>query len=121
MRACWLWRHAGYRGMFLLLLAAFDVFYGLYLVLGAPLQFAPLIPERAWGIIWLAVAAALAEGALLGERRWHFALAVALKTAWAMEFFRLQHLHGSLEWTRGGYFLALAGLVLLASAWPEPR
>ena len=115
-------RALGYRGGFLWLLAAFDVFYGWYLLAGGQLQYALFVPERTWGGIWLAVAAVLVFG---GVRSWdgpYFSAAAFLKCAWAMEFVRFQLEHpGSLQWTRGAYFLALALIVLLASAWPEPR
>ena len=114
-------RALGYRGGFLWLLAAFDVFYGWYLASGGALEYGLFVPERAWGTIWLAVAALLAFGGTRSWDGWYFAAAVALKTAWAMEFFRFQlEYPGSLQWTRGAYFLALALIVLLASAWPEP-
>ena len=95
---------------------------GYYLARGgatvSPLFF---IHERAWGIIWLAVAAILLTGVLAREDRWQFTVAVLLKTAWAMEWFRLSWLGIPYQWTRGCYFLAMALIVLLIASWPEYR
>lgn len=118
--ATWFRRRAGFRGMFLLLVALFDAFYGWGLTAGIPLAYHLVVPERAWGIIWLSVAAILVQGAFVISDRWHYALASLLGCAWALELFRITAGHGSLEWTRGAYFLVLALIVTLVSAWPEP-
>ena len=113
------WARAGHRGVFLALLGCYDIFFGWYLAAGGALQFPTVIPVMAWGIIWLTAGALLACGAAVKRDAPFFALAACLKTAWALEFFRLQAEHGGLEWIRGAYWLALALIVLAVSAWPE--
>ena len=47
------WERLGHRGLFLILLGVYDLFYGLYLVRGGPVLAATLLPERAWGWVWI--------------------------------------------------------------------
>jgi hypothetical protein len=114
-------KRLGFRGTFLFLLGLFDVFYGWYLLAGGRLQFPPFIPERAWGLVWLAVAAVLVAGAFAERDWWAYGLGTTLKVAWAMEFFRIEYVHGGMQWTRAAYFLALGLIVVLVSRWPEPK
>ena len=115
-------RRVGYRGTFLILLGFFDVFYGWYLAAGAAIQHPFLIGEQAWGWIWIGVGVVLFCGAPLppDRDRWCYTVAACLKIFWALEFFRLQLIGVPYDWTRGSYFLALTGIVMLAAAWPEP-
>lgn len=114
-------RMLGFRGGFLALLAAYDAFYGWYLLKSGAFLGALLIPEHTWGWIWLGVAVLLLYGATRSADRWFYALATGLKVAWALEFFRLQvSEHIPLQWLRGSYYLALAAIVMLVAAWPEP-
>jgi len=113
-------RRTGFRGAFLILLGTFDAFYGWYLVTMGSLEYPLLIPERTWGIIWLAIGVILAAGSQTIADRWFYTLATALKIAWAAEFFRIQYVHDGGQWTRGAYFLALGLIVVLVSSWPEP-
>ncbi len=115
------WERAGHRGLFLFLLGCFDIFYGWYLAAGGALQFPTLIPEMAWGIIWLSAGALLiCCGTWVKRDAPFYAVAAGLKCAWALEFLRLQEQHSSLQWTRGAYWLMFALIVVAASAWPEP-
>ena len=114
-----LWTRIGHRGLFLALLGTYDVFYGTYLAANGALQFTTLIPETAWGVIWLATGGLLMCGAWVKRDAAFFALAAGLKMAWACEFLRLAERHSSLQWTRAAYWLAFALIVLAVSAWPE--
>lgn len=114
------WERAGHRGLFLFLLGFFDIFYGWYLAAGGALEFPLLIPETAWGIIWLTAGALMIFGAWVKRDAVFFALAAGLKCAWALEFARQQFQHNNLLWTRAAYWLALALIVVAVSAWPEP-
>lgn len=113
------WERLGHRGLFLILLGAYDLFYGLYLVQGGPLGHALLLPERDWGWAWIGCGAAVAAGGLRKRDGWAFALAALLKCVWAGEFFRLQYLGVPEQWIRGAYWLALALIVTAVSSWPE--
>ena len=112
-------RLGGHRGAFLAALGVYDLFFGLYLVRGGPLLAPLLLPEDAWGWCWIGTGILLACGAALRRDGLLFALAVFVKTAWALEYFRLQFQHHPDQWIRGCYFLALAAVVVAVAAWPE--
>jgi hypothetical protein len=109
----------GHRGAFLAALGVSDMFFGWYLLRGAPLEHALFLPERWWGAAWVACGAALAVAAVMDRDSWAFAVAVFVKCAWAMELFRQAWLGVPYDWTRGGYYLGLAVLVVAVSGWPE--
>lgn len=113
----------GYRGGFLSLLGLYDLFFGAYL-LGGRLEHSLVLPQTAWGIVWLVTGAVLIVGGLL-PFRWDvpfFVLAVLVKSAWAFEYFWLSvHSGVAYDWARGCYFLCLAVIVMMVSSWPEPR
>jgi hypothetical protein len=111
----------GHRGLFLIALGLFDIFYGLYLVLGGQLQFPLQLSNQFWGWAWTGVGAALVIGAFMRRDAPFFALAVFIKTAWALEFVRLTFISDKLQWPRAASWGCFAILVLIASAWPEPR
>lgn len=112
----------GYRGTFLALLGAYDLFFGAYL-LGGRLEHSLVLPQTAWGIVWLVTGLALIAGGFL-PGRWDtpfFALGVLVKAAWAFEYFWLSvHSEVAFDWARGCYFLCLAVIVMMVSSWPEP-
>ena len=112
----------GYRGTFLALLGAYDLFFGTYL-LGGRLQHSLVLPQTAWGIVWLVTGSVLIVGGFL-PGRWDtpfFALGVLVKAAWAFEYFWLSvHSGIAFDWARGCYFLCLAVIVMMVSSWPEP-
>ena len=114
------WERLGHRGLFLILLGAYDLFYGLYLVQGGPLAARTLLPEDAWGWAWTGCGAALCAASLMRRDGWAFALAALLVTAWAGEFYRLQYLGLPDQWIRGTYFLAFALVITAVAGWPEP-
>ena len=117
--ACRAWRRLGHRGLFLVLLGVYDLFFGLYLIRGGALIAPTLLPEDAWGWAWITTGTLLIAGGTRDRDGWAFALAVFVKTAWALESFRLQFQHHPDQWIRGCYFLALALVVLAVSSWPE--
>jgi len=113
------WRVLGRRGTFLILLGAYDLFYGWYLAAGGPLGHALFLPERAWGWAWIGTGIALIAGGTRQRDGLFFGLAVLMKTVWAMEYYRAWLLGQPLQWVRGCFFLALALIVVLISSWPE--
>lgn len=114
------WGRAGHRGTFLILLGVYDLFFGLYLVRGGAVIAPTLIPRDAWGWAWIAAGMLLIYGGTRDRDGLFYALAAFVKAAWALEYFRLQLLHYPDQWIRGCYFLALALIVTVVSAWPEP-
>ena len=114
------WGRLGHRGLVLILLGAYDLLYGLYLIRGGPLVARTLLPEGAWGWAWAGCGAALAAGGLMRRDGWAFALGALLETVWAGEFYRLQYLGVPGQWIRGSYFLAFALIITAAAGWPEP-
>ena len=115
-------RRAGFRGGFLAIFGVFDLFYGLYLALGAPVEHDLLFGERIWGYAWMAVGVFLLTAPLSRDGRWQFSAAAGLKMAWAMEYLRLAIFEQvPYNWIRTCYWSALALLILLVSFWPEPR
>ena len=112
----------GYRGTFLALLGIYDLFFGVFL-LGGQLQHSLLLPQPAWGTVWMVSGVVLILGGFL-PLRWDtpfFAWGVLVKAAWAFEYFWLfAHAGIAFDWARGCYFLSLAVLVMLVSSWPEP-
>lgn len=114
------WERLGHRGLFLILLGAYDLFYGLYLVRGGPVLAATLLPERAWGWVWIGCGIAACAAGWMRRDGWAYALGALLVTAWAGEFFRLQYLGVADQWIRGSYFLAFALVITAAAGWPEP-
>ena len=120
-RASMLGKKAGHRGVFLLLLGIYDLFFAVYLLAGGPLESKLLIPEQAWGAIWACTGLILLTGVPAQMDRWQFSAAALVKTAWAMEYFREAALGYPWAWLRGSYWLAFALLVLAVAAWPEPQ
>lgn len=112
-------RALGHRGGFLVLLGAYDLFFGSYLIAGGPLIAATLLSEHAWGWIWLTVGTALIIGGTRQKDQWFYALSAFLKCAWAAEFFRLELLGYHGQWLRGCYYLAFALIVVVVASWPE--
>lgn len=113
-------RRTGYRGAFLACLGVYDLFYGLYLAVGAPIQHEPLIPEEAWGIVWMACGLFLMIGAFVRHDALFFAAAILIKLVWGLEFLRLDLLaHIPYDWVRCCYWLAFAGAIIVAAYWPE--
>jgi hypothetical protein len=110
----------GHRGLFLATLALYDVFFGIYLAGGGNLEHQLLINHRAWGWIWIGTALILFCGAFARRDRLYFAWAAFIKTAWAFEYLRLTVTVEIHAWPRAAFWLALALLVLVAAAWPEP-
>ena len=111
----------GHRGAFLLCIAVYDLFFGLYLAEGGSIQHVPLIGERPWGWIWLAAGMFLICGAFTHRDAAFFTTAVLVKMVWALEYFRLDYMANDHdEWIRGCYWLALAAAVTVAAFWPEP-
>lgn len=118
------WRaDIGRRGAALLILAAADAAYGLALLAGyIPASIAAeLAPPSTWGTLWLLTAILLATAAFSPVDRLAFALATLVKFGWAALIVADLAEHG----TEGGWgpavpWLALAGLLLLISGWPEP-
>jgi hypothetical protein len=113
-----------HRGAFLMLVGIYDVFYSLYLLANGSLQAVAGLSEYAWGIIWLTTGVVLILGSTIVWRKKRFdgvffALAIGIKVAWAMQYFRLEQLRYPLEWIRGAYFLIFALIVLLASSWRD--
>ena len=114
-------RRIGHRGAFLLAVAAYDLFYGLYLAIGGSIQHVPVIGERPWGWIWLGVSVFLACGSLFRRDAVFYAAAVLVKMVWALEFFVFDvEYHDTDDWVRGCYWLALAAMVAVCAFWPEP-
>lgn len=111
----------GHRGLFLMTLGLFDVFFGMFLITGGKLQFSLELSTLAWGWIWAGVGAFLVIGAFVAKDAVFFAVAVFLKVAWALEYIRLAFVFDTRNWTRAAYWVMFAALVLVASAWPEPR
>jgi hypothetical protein len=114
-------RRIGHRGLFLLTLGLFDIFNGLFLLLGGQLQFPLQLSNYVWGWIWIGVGAFLITGAFFKRDSVFFAAAVLVKTAWALEYIRLSYISGTLQWPRAAYWTSFAVIVLVVSAWPEPR
>ncbi len=114
-----IWERTGHRGLFLILLGVYGIFYGLYLVRGGALGHALLLPERDWGWVWIGGGLAVAAGGLRKRDGWAFAIAALIPAVWAGEFFRLQYLGVPGQWIRGAYWLALALIVTAVSSWPE--
>ena len=114
------WGRLGHRGLFLFPLGCYDVFYGSFLAAGGALQYPTLIPEAAWGGVWVSVGALLLCGAWVKRDAVFFAAAAGLKMAWALEFVRLEAQHASLEWTRAAYWVMFAVIVVAVAGWPEP-
>ena len=112
-------KKTGHRGVFLLLLGIYDLFFGAYLLAGGPLGAGLLIPEHTWGSIWIGTGLILLTGVPAKMDRWQFSAASLVKTAWAMEYFREAALGYPWAWLRGSYWLAFALLVLAVAAWPE--
>ena len=112
-------RALGHRGGFLILLGIYDLFFGAYLIAGGRLIASILLPEHAWGYIWLAVGTALIYGGTRQRDQWFFALSAFTKCAWAAEFFRLEVQGIPGQWLRGCYYLAFAAIVVLIASWPE--
>jgi hypothetical protein len=115
------WERAGHRGLFLLTLGVYDLFYGAYLIAGGPVVARLLLPSVTWGWGWVACGTLLLAGGLMDRDGWAFAVATAVKVAWALEFARLALLGVPGQGWRSGYFLALALVVICTSAWPEAR
>jgi lysylphosphatidylglycerol synthetase-like protein (DUF2156 family) len=121
MRWARLRARVGHRGLFLATLGLYDLFFGWYLASGGNLEHQLLLNHRAWGWIWIGTAIALFCGAFTRRDRLYFAWAVFIKTAWALEYVRLTFTAETHVWPRAAYWLALALLVTVVSAWPEPR
>jgi lysylphosphatidylglycerol synthetase-like protein (DUF2156 family) len=120
MRWAALKARVGHRGLFLATLGLYDLFFGVYLAAGGNLEHQLLLNHRAWGWIWIGAAIALFCGAFTRRDRLFFAAAVFIKTAWALEYFRLTFTAETHEWPRAAFWLAFALLVTGVSAWPEP-
>lgn len=111
----------GHRGLFLMTLGLFDVFFGMFLITGGRFQFSLELSAIAWGWIWAGVGVFLVIGAFAAKDAVFFAVAVFLKVAWALEYVRLTFVFDVRDWTRAAYWTMFAILVLVASAWPESR
>lgn len=124
-------RRPGRRGAFLAFLAILDTAYG-YSLLQPPARPGaaagaaaarsqyPILPERAWAVIWLAAAAVCASGILARSDRVQYAAAATLKVAWAARSAWLWHLHVPLAWISVTVWLAFAATVIIIAGWPEP-
>jgi len=111
----------GRRGAFLFLLAAYDLFNGIYLAAGGALQHAPPAgTEFGWGVVFIVSAGVLLTGVLAQRDTWWFAYATLLKCAWAVEYLLLAR-SVPWDWLRGLEWLTLACVVVLVSSWPEVR
>jgi hypothetical protein len=123
-RAASLARRLGRRGAFLCFLAVLDFSYGYALLsLSVPaLRASPdlLLPVHAWGWIWVAAGAVCLSGAPL-RRDWpQYAVAVALKAAWAAVYadvWIVQHSVNS--WVSVVVWASFALTVLVVASWPE--
>jgi hypothetical protein len=119
----------GYRGAFLLFLAAIDVVYGWFLVNPTPEQTRTsqfvwrdhIMPTEAWGVIWLTVAFILAVSAFLKQDRIGYAAAIALKLGWAF-IAAVAALSGSVQggWSSVAIWGGFAGLTIMESGRAEP-
>lgn len=119
----------GYRGAFLLFLAAIDVVYGWFLINPTPEQARTtqfvwrdhILPSEAWGAIWLTVAAILVVSALMRQDRVGYAAAIALKVGWAF-IAAMSGLTGHTQgsWTAVAIWGGFAGLTIMESGRAEP-
>ena len=110
----------GYRGAFLACIGVYDLFYGLYLAVGGPIEHEPLIPEQAWGIIWIACGLFLCIGAFIRHDAIFWAAAILIKMVWGLEFLRLDlFAHIPDDWIRCCYWMAFAAAIAVAAYWPE--
>lgn len=129
----------GFRGLALLLLGAGDIGFGLFVRFSDRLEYTHFLVDvdRAGWLLWMGAGVFLLTG-VLNHRpllwwpnrprppfgtydRWQFAAAMFLKSWWACEYARLAVLHD--QWWvygQGGFWLVIAALVFLMSAWPEP-
>jgi hypothetical protein len=99
----------------------FDAFFGTFLLIGGQLQFRLALTNQEWGWAWLGTGLLLMAGSLFKRDGLFFAAAVFIKVCWALEYFRIAFIHDDhTNWARGAYFMCLALLVVVASAWPEP-
>ena len=115
-----IWARVGHRGAFLALLGCYDISFGVYLYVGAPILHPLLISERTWGIVWIVAGAFLFTGVPVRRDGFQFAVTVFIKVAWAFEYLRLVFVASlPYQWARAGYWLGFALLVLTVSAWPE--
>jgi hypothetical protein len=115
------WGKAGFRGSFLALLALYDLFYGLYLVIGGIVQHAFPLGTHTWGWIWIGTGLFLLTGVPLKSDRWQYGWAVFVKVLWAMEYLYLAVIYAvPWDWLRALYWGMLGLTILLVSAWPEP-
>lgn len=119
----------GYRGAFLLFLAVIDLIYGWFLINPTPesthtTQFvwrSHIMPTQAWGAVWVTVGVALLVSAFMRQDRIGYALAIALKIAWAFVAAAAGlsgHVQGS--WTTVAIWGGFAALTVLESGRPEP-
>jgi hypothetical protein len=119
----------GYRGAFLLFLAAIDLVYGWFLINPTPEQERTtqfiwrdhIMPTQAWGVIWLCVAVVLVSTAFLRQDRIGYAAAVALKVGWSF-IAAIAGLTGHVQgaWTTVAIWGGFAALTILESGRPEP-
>jgi hypothetical protein len=119
----------GYRGAFLLFLAALDGVYGWFLVNPTSEQERTtqfqwrdhIMPTEAWGVIWLAAAAVLATSAFMRQDRVGYAVGIGLKFGWA--FIAVVagvtgHVQGS--WTSVTIWGVFGALTVMESGRAEP-
>lgn len=114
-------KRMGHRGLFLFFLGLYDLFFGVYLLIGGSLHFPLAFTNPQWGWIWTGVGLFLLLGAFVKRDGIFFATAAFIKVAWALEYLRLAFTQDSTNWARSVYWLALTGIVLVAAAWPEPQ
>lgn len=120
----------GYRGAFLLFLAAIDLLYGWAAMIhptaesrltSAFIWRDRFMPAEAWGSIWVVVGSALLISAFMRQDRIGYALAIALKIGWATVAALggiIGHVQGA--WSAVAIWGGVAGMTILVSGWPEP-
>jgi hypothetical protein len=117
----WFLDRIGHRGFFLAILGLYDAFFGIYLLAGGNLQYRLELTHIEWGWAWVGFGIFISLGALFRKDAPFYSAAVFIKTVWTLELVRVAVVVNPVYWWRSAYWLCFALLVLVASAWPEPR
>ncbi len=116
-------RRVGRRGCTLLFLAILDMLYAYNLHVTAASLLAPVhlgFPAGVWALIWLAAGLTCLLSVPARVDRVAFTANVMLLLAWGL-IYAVAWLHGTVPrgWVNAVIWIALAGLIVVISTWPE--
>lgn len=112
-------RRAGYRGLFLACFGFYDLLVGTDVIITRRISAVFFGGTYLLAITSLLVGTILLTGIFVRRDAWYYAVAMAFKIFWAIEFFWLSFTYPILV-INGILWSILALVVFVVSSWPEP-